>query len=435
MKFGRWMVVLAVGLICSLGIGSVNAQGTPNLAFVNNSGQLVVASADGGNRWIVTNPGETLVNPLGFTWSPDGRRLFFAVNLGGEVSLRVGDFGSQSAYEISRASGSLSGGEWTPDGRAVVIAANDTIYLMNADGSGAAPIAGGAGAPVAIPSPFAVDRPNLPQARALSADGNYIFYWQGGSYAVQSLGGSAATLPGGNDAGARQSGLWSSAAPLVAYWGFEGSAVLSVTNAANGQTVTLNSGRSAPVTPAGWRPGTTQLVYRDASNFVRIADLGCLNSGCGSNPLESGIELLPTSANEIQIGRDWAYFIDGEQIRAVNMNCAGSNNCAGSIVTIGVNVAPQTGMHVAGSTLTYTAYSQSPYDPADRTAAAINLNCLSNPASCQPTALVGGTAGLVSPDGQFVTVGRGGIDTVQVGSLALTELSGSGASLNSARWS
>jgi hypothetical protein len=434
MKFGRWMSIFLLGMVCSLGlINEVSAQGTSLLAFVNNSGQLVVASADGSSRWIVTNPGETLANPLGFSWSPDGRQLFFAVNQGGETSLRVGDVGSQSAFEIGRISGAVSGGEWSPDGNGVLIAVNDTISLVDLNGN-TSTVAGGTGASVSIPSPFTTDRPNLAQARALSSDGNYVFYWQNGGYVVQSIGGSPVTLPGSNDANARQSGLWSDVAPLVAYWGFDGTAVLSVTDAASGQTVTLNSGRSAPITPVGWRPGTTQLVYRDASSFARVADLSCLSGGCGSNPLESGAELLPASASEIQVTRDWVYFIDGEQIQAVNLGCVNNGNCAGSIVPVGGNVAPQTGLHAAGNTLAYTAYNQDPYNPADRTAMLVNLSCLSG-GGCQPFPLVGGgTAGLVSPDGQSFIVERNGLFTARASDGALTELSGAGAALNSARW-
>src|SRR5215470_6015853 len=97
------------------GIAPVSAQGSANAAFINSSGQLIVSSGDGSYRWIVTNPGESLASPLGFTWSPDGRRLFFAVN-NGAVSLRIGDLASQSVAEIGQASGSaITGGQWTPD--------------------------------------------------------------------------------------------------------------------------------------------------------------------------------------------------------------------------------------------------------------------------------------------------------------------------------
>ncbi|MBC7811012.1 MAG: hypothetical protein H7175_07700, partial [Burkholderiales bacterium] len=274
---------------------------------------------------------------------------------------------------------------------------------------------------------------------SVSNDGQYLFFWdsaQGRNFVQAVNGGAAVALPGTNDANARSNGLWSEAGPLVAYWGFEGGvSVLSATNAANGQTVTLNSGRSAPIAPVGWRPGTTQLVYRDATNFVRIADMGCLNGGCGSNPLETGVELLPATAGEIIVGRDWVYYRDGEQILAVNLGCAGSGNCAGSVSVLGANAAPQTLLDVGGNTLAYTAYTQDARNPGDREVRAINLGCLP---SCQPQPVaVGAVAGLVSSDGGYVTADAGGsgLNTVNLSNGSATNLSGAGANLLKARWS
>jgi hypothetical protein len=413
----------------------VSAQGSTNVAFINSSGQLVVSSGDGGYRWIVTNPGESLASPLGFTWSPDGRRLFFAVN-NGTVSLRIGDLASQSVAEIGQVSGNaITGGQWTPDGQNILVAVDDHITAYSAGGGSSDLLSGQGG--VRLVSPFADQEANLSQARSLSPDGRYVFFWlNSGQYAILPIGGSPLALTGTNNPDAPQSGLWSDSGPLVAYWGSNGSSMLSVVNAANGQTVTLNSGRTAPITPVAWRPGTQQLIYRDTTNYVKIADLSCLNNGCGGNPLESGVELLPATASDIQVANDWALFLDNGQVEGVNLNCAGSGNCAGSIAVLAGNVAPQTRLDTAGNRLVYTAYTQNPGNPADREVRAIDLGCLGG--TCQPQALLSqAVAGLMSPDGAYVIVDQGGngMSSLSLQSLQVVSLSSAGNNvLNTARW-
>lgn len=426
------------------------AQGAaPFVAFVNSSGQLVAASGDGLARWIVTNPGETLAQPLGFTWSPDGRRLFYAVNAGDAASLRVGDVASQSVSEIGQASGALSGGQWTPDGRSVLVAADTTLLAYPASG-GSPAILADFGVLVSLISPYANDRPNVPAALSLSPDGGFIFLWlregSQGRYTLLALNGGAVTsLPAVNDAAARQSGLWADSDPVVAYWGFDGgNSVLGVTHAASGQSVTLNSGRATPIAPAAWRPGTLQLVYRDTSDFVRIADLSCLAGGCGANPLESGVELMPATASDIQFddGGNWVFYRDGEVVKAVNLGCLSAGNCAASAVALGDHMAQRTWVHAAGRALIYTAYAQDAGNPNDREVRVVNLDCLRDPASCRPATLLGqSVGGLASRDGDYVTVDQAGsgLSALRMADGLLTNLSGSsggalGSALNLARW-
>ncbi len=217
-----------------------------------------------------------------------------------------------------------------------------------------------------------------------------------------------------------------------------------MTHAASGQTVTLNSGRATPIEPVAWRPGTLQLVYRDTTDFVRLADLSCLASGCGANPLESGVELMPATASDIQFGArgDWVFFRDGEPVKAVNLACVSSGNCGGSAVTLGDHAAQRTWIHVAGSTLVYTAYAQDPANPNDREARVVNLGCLRNPATCQPVPLLSqSVGGLASPDGLYLTVDQAGngLRALRIADGLLADLSGSsggplGSSLTLARW-
>ena len=428
---------------------SANAQGdTPSIAFINSSNQLVVASGDGVTRWIVTNPGETLKSPLGFTWSPDGRSIFFAVDFGGVASLRVGDIASQSVIEIGQVGGALSGGEWTPDGSFILVASNNTLGLYPTNGGNPQGIFQASGNIVLI-SPFADSQPNLPPARSLSPDGNHVFFWQNdasqGNYAIYGLNsGTLINIPLVNDANVRQSGLWSDSSPLVAYWGFDGSSILQVTNAENGQTVSLNSGRSAPIEPLGWRPGIPQLIYRDVSNFVRIADVSCLSNGCSGNPLDGGVELLPATASDVQVSSrgDWVYYRDEEQIKAVNLSCTSNGSCLTSAVVLGDKAAQRTWLHVGGALLAYTAYVQDPTNPNDRETRVVNLTCLSNPSACQPVVIsVQAVGGLVSPDGSYMTIDQAGngLNVVYVPGSQFIFMSGSfggqlGAGLTFARW-
>ena len=210
---------------------------------------------------------------------------------------------------------------------------------------------------------------------------------------------------------------------------------IAVTNVANGQTLTLDSGRSAPITPLAWRRGTTQLIYRDASGYVRIADLGCLASGCGANPLESGTTLLPADAADVQTDGTWVYYRSNETIAAVNLGCVGSDSCLNGVVTLGTNAAPQTSLDTAGSTLVYTAYTQNPNDPNDREVRVINLACLGG-GSCAPQPVASGAvAGALSSDGRFAVVEQAdGLNSLDLSSGAKTYLSDRGAALSGARW-
>src|SRR5262249_28944624 len=158
---------------------------------------------------------------------------------------------------------------------------------------------------------------------------------------------------------------------------YAGNSTLAVTDAASQQTITLDSGRSAPITPLVWRPRSTQLIFRDATGSIRLADLGCLQSGCPSNPLESAT-VLASADTDVATDGTWLYYRTDTNINAVNLDCGTS--CNG--VMIAGNAAPQTAISAAGGTLVYTAYTQNPNDPSDRQVNTLNLGCVSNPSSC-----------------------------------------------------
>ena len=268
-------------------------------------------------------------------------------------------------------------------------------------------------------------------ALSVSSDGEFLFYQQqDGSYGIQALDGNGAVaLSLTNDPGARYSGLWSGT--LVAYWGYSGNSTLAVTDAASKQTVTLDSGRSAPITPLAWRPKTTQLIFRDATGSIRLADLACLQSGCGSNPLDGATTLAAADTDAATDGT-WLYYRADTAINAVNLDCGSS--CNG--VSIAGNAAPQTALSAAGGTLVYTAYEQNPNDPSDREVRALNLGCMSNPSSCAPqTVLTSAVAGAISADGRFAVVQlASGLNSLDLSSGTTTYLSDPGATLTGAHW-
>lgn len=378
MKNGRALLLVVLWWLLTAFPAAAQAlqPASPRVAFVNSSGQLIVSSADGGYRWIITNPGETLAGD--HRWSPDGDQLYFAVNTGGAISLRVASVSQQSVSEIGQLAGQFI--SRSPDG--------STLFYQNPDGS---------------------------------------YGLQGGA--------SPALGAVRNDLGARYSGLWSDVGAVVAYWGYAGNSQLIVTDTADGDTLTLDSGRSAPITPLVWRPGTLQIIFRDAAGVIRLADVACLQSSCPANPLETGAALASADADVATDGT-WLFFRAGDAIAAVNLGCVSSDSCQNSAIAVATNAAPQTALNVTDGQLVYTAYASNPNDPNDREVRLVNLSCVSNGACAPQTVVAGGTAaGALSRDGHFAVVETpGGLNTLDLTSGALAYLSDRGAPLTAARW-
>jgi hypothetical protein len=433
---GRARAAALILALCALVLaglpGVVSAQAGPLVAYASAAGELIVRSADGGFRWQVTNPGEMLSAAPGFTWSPDGQHLFHAVVLpGGAISLRFATPALQRTYEAAQISGALlSGGVWLPDGRGVIFGDGESIRALGMDSSLTTLVASQPG--VRIHSPYSDVRS---AASAISPDGQHVFFQQGdGRYALAGLaGGSAFPLPGANDADTPESGLWSGAAPLVAYWGYEGGSLLSVTHAVSGQTITLSSAGPAPMPPVLWLPGTTVLLYRDAVGAVRSADLGCLLSACAGSPLEAGLEVLPASAGAIHSDGDTLYYRDGARVLALPLRCVVDGGCAA--VLLAENAAPETLLSAAGGVLAYTGFAASAADPADRQALLIRLDGCQVAGSCAPLSVGNGASGMLSRDGSAALVERTGEGpaVLLLATGVLTPLDGA-AGLISARW-
>ncbi|MAU11537.1 MAG: hypothetical protein CL607_17065 [Anaerolineaceae bacterium] len=407
-----WILLLALALVVP-----AQAQGAPLVAFTNSSGQLIVAGADGVTRWIVTNPGETIDPTLGYTWSPDGTRLFFAVDLGGGVSLRMGDPATMAVTEIGQAAGDVSGGQWADNGTLVF-------------GSDAA-------VPGTITLNGTVGSPYTQMARSLSPDGNNaILLFGGRDIALQRPDGSVNPLgPNTSELNA----MWSDTAPIVAFSGqtSDGTPNLMAFNVNNDQVAMLVGG-SLPMEPIAWVPNSASLLYRDTTGTIRFADVACLQSTCSNNPLETGAQILPASAQNIAIAGNAVVYTEGTQLKGVPIACAQSNDCGTRTVIIDSQVTSRTGVFVAGNHVVYTGFTSDANNPSDRHVRALDASCIAS-GNCQPTPLVNGAiAGPLSDDGSAMVADiiGAGVHIVNLGDLSTLYLTDSGYSdvLATARW-
>ncbi len=427
----RSLNLLAALLLAVWVMGSAfaaSAQARPLVAFLNAAGQLVVTSADGGYRWVLTNPGEIVSSALGFRWSQNGERLFFAVDQGGEVSLRVADIAAQGVAEIGRAlNGGLTGGEWTPDHSGVLVAAGDRLTWYPVSGT-AVDIRAAQGA-VSLRTPAFDSRTGW---RSLSPDARTLVFRDAGgaTVALPLTGGYPVTLTAGSDPAA-PGGLWTDDGGLVAVAGNNQIVAWSPISGAQAQT----AGASAlPPAPLRWLPNTSLLLYQDGAGAVRSAELSCLRSG-PCDPFATALPVLPASARDLRAVDNWLVYLDGETVNAVPVSCLSAGGCAP--VAMAGAAAPGSSLDVRGGLLAYTAYTSNPNDPADREARVLDLNCL-NAGGCAPrTVAPGAQAGALSPDGRaLVLVSPAGLSVADLGSGAQLPLSdpAPGQSTLSARW-
>ena len=406
----RWRVasiILVIAVWFALLISPVGAQAAGYVAFVNSSGQLVVSSADGGYRWIVTNPGESLLG--GYQWAGD--ELFFAVDDGAGYSFRVGSVNAQNVTEIGRAAGGFyAGAVFTGDQAFVSVGGTISVY------PGGSAVAGG----------------DLPAASLGVASGSMILARGNGQYQLVGADGSVVPLGAANDPGSPYIALWSGRAPLVAYADYGFGSGLGVTNANTGETVALDDNGSIPLLPLTW--AGTDLIYRGTGGVIRLVDLGCLQGGGCGDPFGASVDLLPGSAEDVHTDGSWVYFRDGESIGAVDLGCVNRGDCLNSAQTLGIAAAPETALHVGGRILIYTGYTSNPYDPADREVRAVDLGCLGN--SCNPVTVSAGTAGGLDPAGNAVVVqdAVGGLSVLSLRNGSAAYLS-DGGDLSEARWS
>ena len=398
---------------------TIHAQGVPpSVAFINNSGQLVVVSADGNSRWIATNPGEALHANLGYTWSPNGTQIFYAVDYGNVVSLRVGDITTGAIVEIGQASGELSGGEWTNDNQ-VLVASNNTIVAYPSNTVITTTVG-----QASIVSPYASGNTHTDIA-SLNPGNNALFYHDGDASVVQAGGNVVPTNT--IRTGLQEVSIWSSVAPLVAYSGFgpNGNGVLAISNANSGETIFFPSSYSTPALPIAWIPNTNILVFKDDVGNVRAAAVDCLQTGCDPNILATAGQLLPATATDLQVTASWVLYRENNNLMGVRVdaNCLVNNTCTATAGIVGANIAPRTSYFVNGTRIFYTAFTQDAQNPSDREVRVIDTLCAPD---CPATILIANAVGgAVSSNGTFMlaAVANSGIHVVNTSDLSLVQLS------------
>ncbi len=74
-----------------------------------------------------------------FSWSPDGRRIFFVSKRDGSWEVYAMNSDGSGQRRLTR-NASATGPAWSPDGRTIAFVSrrdgNSEVYLMNADGGG-----------------------------------------------------------------------------------------------------------------------------------------------------------------------------------------------------------------------------------------------------------------------------------------------------------
>jgi hypothetical protein len=402
MKTRPLILVLLIAVLLALAVPG-SAQSAELLAYTNSGGQLVITRPGTDFRWIVTNPGESLLPNVNLAWSDDGK-LLFGVGAGGGYSLRVADTVAETVGELIAGSGALAGGAWTNTGDVLV-----------GTGQGVVQLTPGADAVLRVPGGAVVD------GASVSPDGGFVMLADAnGSYLIgpAAAGASLAALPGQNrtpyPAGI---GVWSTDAPLVAYWtaGSSGTTVLGIANAASGAVLEVDSGSSVPVTPLTWIPGTGTLIYLSATG-VSAVDASCLASGgCSGTPAST--TLLPVNAQDVAASANGSIVFTLDGVRyAAPANCVAAGNCTNAALAVG-QVAARTPAYTAGNVTAFTG-------AADGTAQLVDIICAFEGAGgqCPPVPAVTGQVVGASPDGTPVLVVAGNNlvalsdTTVQLGS-------------------
>jgi hypothetical protein len=412
--FRKFVFGLLLALLWGL---PLSAQSSTLVAFQNAAGQLVVASADGTVRWIVTNPGEQLHNTLGFSWSPDGQQLFYAVQQGNQVSLRLGAVRRQTTQEyLQLADGFLTGGGWRDN--APLVSDGNAVY------QGATPIS----ADQALFTPYTDPLPQQPAPLNAAPSGD-VLAWRDGSYVLN----DSTFLTGTADYDQRAFGLW--AGDLLAYGGFDpqtGSGTVYVVHVPTQNIISLSSGRALPIYPEQWLTNTT-LLYRDASGNVRVAEVGCLAAGCDANPLENGTLIIGAGAQQIQRSGSTLLYQEDTTLKAVSLACVASDDCLNQTQIIAENLNPEGIMQVRAQRVVYSAYQQNAFDLRDYTVYTLPTECL----TCGGVPLVNGAInGLLTPNGDYVVVAISGdgIYSVNTQNGQAVYLTDAGIPLTQIRW-
>ncbi|MEF8796865.1 MAG: hypothetical protein V5A22_12325 [Salinivenus sp.] len=98
--------------------------------------EIYVANADGSNLTRLTETQETNQNPV---WSPDGTRIAFESNRGGEPDIYAMDADGTNVTQLTSSGAGDFHPRWSPDGSRIAFISNrdgnDELYAMDADGT------------------------------------------------------------------------------------------------------------------------------------------------------------------------------------------------------------------------------------------------------------------------------------------------------------
>lgn len=369
-RYARFMVCLALLVLALSGLRTSNAQGAEELVlFVNNSGQLIVSNSAVSARWIVTNPGEQIVAGGQPDWLPGQRNILYGIQASGMISVRAANITTivEGILEVGTVTASLAG--IAPDGRSALILQNGTYGLQSLTNNTVTPL-------------------------GLTSE------------------------PGGG------APLWSPDSRLVAYWGYQNSTALAVTNAATGASLTFESGFNTPVLPLAWAQDNTSLLFRSASG-VWLAEVGCLLGSCAGDELTRAISVLPGTVTTVVVDDNTVYFGDGSMIAAAAFGCAGI--CTENATVIATDALGGGRFDVADGQLIYTTNTNAVHG--------VDLACVPS-GGCQAQVLVpNARAGALSGSGTSAVVAvNGGISVLDIATRTLTALTDDDRYFELARW-
>jgi TolB protein len=163
----RAAAALILGIVCAGALTGCGGSGKPrpDLVFVSSrSGvyALYAMNADGSRQEQLSRvPHGTSQTKAGLffqtdpTWSPDGRSIAFSSGRSGVSQIYVMNAdGKGAARRLGNSPADASEPAWSPDGRRIVVAVGDPphVYVMLADGRGKAHPLGGGGASQAFPA-------------------------------------------------------------------------------------------------------------------------------------------------------------------------------------------------------------------------------------------------------------------------------------------